>query len=278
MLRSLFKLTGIVEQSGENRSHLPQITSMPKDLRIYAIGDIHGMSKHAAEMFAEIDRDVASTRDGGRAIVVSLGDYLDRGPNSREVIDLLAMRSRLHGDNFIALRGNHEDVFLRFLEKPEAAGPLWLELGAAATLNSYGVKLPAGRADFKQIREDLSSRLPLEHLIFLQSLRFSFSLYDYFFSHAGARPGIPLLKQTEADLLWGRSSKYEKDVQFEKMIVHGHTPVNQPEMNRSTINIDTGAYATGRLTALKIEPKGISLIEVDSAGSHQSIEYSALPK
>jgi serine/threonine protein phosphatase 1 len=237
------------------------VRSPAAEHRIYAIGDIHGMASLLETMFVRLKSEVASDGWTGGFRVITLGDYIDRGPDSRGVVEILTRESRLLGTDLIALRGNHEDLFLRFLKDPRSSGPAWLDLGGEATLQSYGVKLPLGRPDFIRLRHDLTRRIPLEHLAFLQNLPVSFSNGGYFFCHAEPRPGIPLAKQTQDDLLWHRSP-VQSGSQFERIVVHGHTPVSHPMMRNFSINIDTGAYATQRLTALKIDSHGCSFIEI----------------
>jgi serine/threonine protein phosphatase 1 len=238
------------------------VQSPAAEHRIYAIGDIHGMASLLEAMFVRLKLEVALDGWTGGFQVITLGDYIDRGPDSRGVVERLTRETRLLGRDLIALRGNHEDLFLRFLEDPQACGPAWLDLGGEATLQSYGVKLPLGRPDFIRLRHDLTRRIPLEHLAFLQNLPVSFSAGGYFFCHAEPRSGIPLAKQTQDDLLWHRSSPGQPEAQFERIVVHGHTPVSHPMLRNFSINIDTGAYATQRLTALKIDPHGCSFIEI----------------
>jgi serine/threonine protein phosphatase 1 len=175
-------------------------------------------------------------------------------------VEYLVQQQRLQGNSLVTLRGNHEDILLRFLDEPETYGPEWLPLGGAATLMSYGVNVSGGKVDFAAVRREFAERLPLDHLVFLQGLRLSYELHDFFFSHAGARPGVTLLNQKERDLLWTRWRQSQGDVIFEKVVVHGHTPVEKPEVAGCRINVDTGAYATGRLSALKITPEGVGFL------------------
>jgi serine/threonine protein phosphatase 1 len=148
----------------ERTSTFAQIRTA-EGLRIYAIGDIHGMLKLAIEIFAKIDEDCAEW--DGDVIIVGLGDYIDRGPDAKAVLEYLILRSRIQKSRFLALRGNHEDLLLRFLDKPEIFGPDWLQLGGEATLSSYGVVLSGNRQKFSALREELVRRLPIEHLRFV---------------------------------------------------------------------------------------------------------------
>ena len=193
------------------------------------------------------------------SIQVFLGDYIDRGPASREVIDLLIERKRK--DHVISLKGNHEDYALRFLSEPSILSS-WKNIGGLSTMVSYGVT-PTRRDDrYAQLETAMAfvQAIPESHLQFLQDLSLSFTFGDYFFVHAGVRPGIPLHKQSNQDLLSIRNEFLLHEEDFGKVIVHGHTPAAQPEVLVNRINIDTGAYATGRLTCLVLESDEIGFI------------------
>ncbi|MEJ2373895.1 MAG: metallophosphoesterase family protein [Pseudolabrys sp.] len=217
--------------------------------RIYAIGDIHGRLDLLERAIAAIARDVAE--HGPAALTVTVGDYIDRGPASRGVIDLLAQDP--FAAPLVALKGNHEDMLEAFLADP-AVGPHWLDNGGLATLRSYGVDLRGqGRADFAAARDALRAALPPAHRDFLRGLRTWFSAGDYFFCHAGVRPGVALDCQREEDLIWIRGEFLASTEDFGKTVVHGHTPVPEPEVRPNRIGIDTGAYASGRLTCVVLD-------------------------
>ena len=187
-----------------------------------------------------------------RAIQVFLGDYVDRGPASREVFDLLIERESTHRSVF--LKGNHEMLLARFPTEPSILDD-WQRLGGLETLMSYGIT-PSINADASmqtKLAVAFDQALPESHRRFLADLQTSFTCGDYFFVHAGVRPGVPLTKQREEDLLWIRQEFLLCEDDFGKIIVHGHTPVLQPDIRQNRINIDTGAYATGRLTCLVLE-------------------------
>jgi serine/threonine protein phosphatase 1 len=247
-----------------NKMNRPERTSIfartrtAEGLRIYAIGDIHGMLELATKIFNKIDEECA--RFDGDVIIVGLGDYIDRGPNSKAVLEYLLQRSRMQKCRLVALRGNHEDLLLRFLDEPEVFGQDWLQLGGEATLASYGVALSGRRQKYAALRKDLVSCLPVEHLAFLQSLPLTFEHLSLFFSHAGARPGIALFNQAERDLLWTRWRESDDALLFEKILIHGHTPVVEPVAAGGRINVDTGAYATGRLSAVRISSDGYDFL------------------
>jgi serine/threonine protein phosphatase 1 len=223
----------------------------PVGERIYAVGDIHGRADLLVALLARIDDDL-SARPIGDAVQVFLGDYIDRGPDSRQVLDLLIDRQRQH--KVLCLKGNHEVYAVQALREPSVVSE-WLKMGGVATLLSYGV-MPASHDDVQTQRETAAAfrrALPDSHQHFLRRLALSFSYGDYFFAHAGVRPEIPLQQQYERDLLWIRDDFLLHEEDFGKVVIHGHTPTPEPEIRSNRINIDTGAYATGRLTCLVLE-------------------------
>ncbi|MFB9268828.1 metallophosphoesterase family protein [Bradyrhizobium erythrophlei] len=244
-------------------SALRQLTSttkprLPDGVRIYAISDIHGCAHLLRQMFRVIDADVAHSRPY-RAIEVYMGDYIDRGPDTRRTLDLLVERARR--GNVVFLKGNHE-AFLGEVVRDPSRLPDWLRVGGLQTLLSYGLSpSPAPQEDEQRtlIRE-LAAAMPPLHREFLGRLRLSFTCGDFFFVHAGVRPGTPLTEQREADLLWIRDEFLQSKKNFGKYIVHGHTPVRSAEILPNRANIDTGAYATGNLTLLSIQ--GSSMLAV----------------
>jgi len=189
---------------------------------------------------------------GPDAVTVTLGDYVDRGPASREVLDLLA--GNPFPTAYVALKGNHEAVFERFLSAGEG-GDHWRKFGGVETLHSYGVPVSdvmMGR-NFESAAERLRGALPDAHRGFLASLKTSYTRGGYFFCHAGVRPGVALDRQSDADLLWIREDFLASTVDFGKIVVHGHTPVEAPDVRSNRINIDTGAFITGQLTCVVLE-------------------------
>lgn len=218
--------------------------------QLYVIGDIHGRLDLLDRVIAAIRRDVEA--HGGDALTVTLGDYIDRGPASRGVLD------RLIANPFptphVALKGNHEELLESFLADP-TVGQHWRKLGGLETLHSYGVpvaELMVGR-NFEEAADRLRAALPAQHVNFLRSLKISFSHGNYFMCHAGVRPGVPLERQSEEDLLWIRDEFLNSTMDFGKIVVHGHTPVEEPEVWPNRINIDTGAFATGQLTCVVLD-------------------------
>jgi serine/threonine protein phosphatase 1 len=224
---------------------------IPNGMRVYAIGDVHGRADLLNAVFDRID---ATLQDHPikQSVQVFLGDYIDRGPNSREVIEALIARKKQH--TMVCLKGNHESYAVQFLSDPSVLAE-WTQFGGIQTLLSYGVK-PSSRDDPRPPQEVAAAfreALPASHRRFLEGLGLSFTCGDFFFAHAGVRPGVPLSQQHEHDLLWIREDFMLHEEDFGKIIVHGHTPAKEPDVRPNRINIDTGAYATGRLTCLVLQ-------------------------
>jgi serine/threonine protein phosphatase 1 len=220
-------------------------------MRVYAIGDVHGQADLLRDVFMHIDADLLA-RPISRPVEVLLGDYIDRGPASREVIELLISRGGHQPMHCLA--GNHEIFVSQFLKNPSVLSA-WKQLGGLSTLTSYGLTPPmnASANEQRELAEAFRRAVPKEHLQFLDNLALTYVCGDFFFTHAGVRPGIPLRRQSKRDLLLIREDFLLHEEDFGKIIVHGHTPVIQPDVRPNRINIDTGAYATGRLTCLVLE-------------------------
>jgi serine/threonine protein phosphatase 1 len=233
---------------------------VPANTRVYAVGDIHGRLDLLTEINQLIHED-AYARQAPRNVVVYLGDYIDRGPQSREVIDEL-IDHPLPGFEQVHLIGNHEDSLLRFLADAQI-GPAWLEYGGLATLHSYRVKTidPRSTRDLLRAQEELREKLPDRHLRFLRGLSPWHVEGDYYFVHAGVRPGVPLDGQVPEDFLWIRDTFLESNAEFGKIIVHGHTITDDPVVRHNRIGIDTGAFASGKLTCLVLEGEAWSFIQ-----------------
>jgi serine/threonine protein phosphatase 1 len=234
-------------------------TAVPDGIRIYAVGDVHGCADLLSRLFSLIDGDLAA-RPISRPIEVFLGDYIDRGPASRQVIDCLIERGLIR--ETVCLKGNHEAFLSEFLHDP-AVMQEWQKFGGIQTLLSYGIVAKPNLNPIEQtgVAKALVEALPQSHHRFLAALRSWFLCGDFVFVHAGIRPGVPFEEQKEEDLLWIRDDFLSSDDDFGKIIVHGHTPVARPDVRPNRINIDTGAYATGRLTCLIIEQDRISFAQ-----------------
>jgi serine/threonine protein phosphatase 1 len=221
-------------------------------LRIYAVGDIHGRFDLLEALVAKIRRDTEEQRPA-RTIEVFLGDYVDRGPQSREVIDWMIAAPPVT-EQRICLLGNHEDILLSALDDTSAMEN-WLFNGGGETLLSYGVTARAlgGEAGLIELQQGFRAALPAAHLEFLASLRRSVSIAPYLFVHAGIRPGRAIEEQDPVDLVWIREPFLHSDADFGCVVVHGHTPATHPEVRHNRINIDTGAVFTGCLTCVVLE-------------------------
>jgi serine/threonine protein phosphatase 1 len=227
---------------------------VPDGERVYAVGDIHGRDDLLGLLHRAIAEDMRRTPQISlRTLVVYLGDYIDRGPCAADVLERL-IHAPLPGCRSVHLRGNHEDMMLDFLDSGTDA--LWLANGGGATLASYGIDADIFRTDIEtlqRLRLRLQAALPARHLQFLRGLADYCCCGDYFFVHAGVRPGRPLDDQDRHDLTWIRGPFLASNVDFGKRIVHGHTIVTQPEVRTNRIGIDTGACFSGRLTCLVLE-------------------------
>ena len=220
---------------------------------IYAIGDVHGC---LGELHALEDMIVADAAGmAGEKWLVMLGDYIDRGPSSAQVIDHL-LAPPPAGFQRTCLVGNHEEMLLAFLENPRRGGD-WLENGGDTTLASYGVDLQRlKRSSAKAKAAALDALMPLEHREFLKGLPILVDVPGYAFVHAGLAPGVPLDRQDDADLIWIRERFLDAVPTPGLVVVHGHTPGTEPVVKPARIGIDTAAYATGRLTAVRIGADG----------------------
>lgn len=227
----------------------PRTTSVPEDTRVYAVGDIHGRADLLYKLMEKIHDDAGASQET-RIVLIFLGDYVDRGFQSKEVIDYLLSDAVDQYETYY-LKGNHEAAFETFLSD-SAFGPQWARFGGAETLMSYGIQPPRARtqsAEWEDVCQQLNSVLPNEHRSFLGSLSLYATLGDYVFVHAGLRPGQTLENQAEKDILWIREEFLKDENEFERLVVHGHTPVSSPYRDYRRIAVDTGAYLTGKLTA-----------------------------
>ncbi len=226
---------------------------VPDGIRVYAIGDIHGRNDLLVELLASIEADDVA-RGNAETQIIFLGDLVDRGNDSYGVVET-AMALRASGRNVRFLTGNHEEVFVQACRSGDPKKlRFFLKIGGDATLQSY----PITRAEYVDLDVDqlaarLQSLVPENHLAFLESFEDQIIVGDYAFVHAGIRPGVPLADQKPSDLRWIREEFVGQRGDLEKVIVYGHTIYGAVEERGSRIGIDTGAYASGKLTAIGLE-------------------------
>ena len=241
----------------------------PKGRRTYAVGDIHGRLDLLDQLLAEVERDIAE-RPAAETYLVFLGDLIDRGPQSREVVERLRT---LTSPSFrpVFLIGNHEEVLLRLLGGERGLLRSWLNFGGAECAESYGVD----PRQLKQLPEPdaltmLQQAIPPDHADFLRTFIDTFRFGDYLFVHAGIRPGVDLADQSQRDLRWIRAAFLDDPSDHGFLVVHGHTISEEVDERPNRIGIDTGAYATGILTAIGIENDQRWYLSTDDARSEQT--------
>ncbi|RWM05686.1 metallophosphoesterase [Mesorhizobium sp.] len=239
----------------------------PDGMRLYAIGDVHGRHDLLAAMHRRIERELEYAPSSDWRII-HLGDYVDRGPDSKGVIDFL-IEARERDPRNLMLAGNHDIGFLDFLDRPDPDG-LFMRYGGVQTAASYGVKLSTGSSWFGRPDEVLAhghaalvEALPQAHVDFLRSLSFSVTFGDFFFCHAGIRPGVALESQSPQDLIWIRDAFHDHPGLYPKVIVHGHTPVPEAEVMANRVNVDTLAWQSGMLSALAVDGGDKRIVTVE---------------
>jgi serine/threonine protein phosphatase 1 len=235
--------------------------AVPEDTRVYAIGDVHGRVDLLNDLHGRIVED-ARQNPRPRRVVVYVGDYVDRGLQSRGVIDTL-IEQPLDGFEAVHLKGNHEAMMLQFLADPRA-GSGWLEIGGNATLLSYGVKPKEEQSLLKRLaeaQEQLQRNLPPAHRTFLEGLKLHHTEGDFLFVHAGLKPRVALEAQRERDLLWIRDDFLDSSFDHGKTVVHGHSISWEPEVKDNRINVDTGAFASGVLTCLVLDGPDVAFLQ-----------------
>jgi serine/threonine protein phosphatase 1 len=217
---------------------------------LYVVGDVHGR----LDLLMAIDREIATDAAGGAELpfVILVGDVVDRGEESAGGVDYVLER-QARDERFFCICGNHEALMLDFLQKPSPRHK-WLALGGTATLASYGLDIDhVGRNELTQM---LRRRIPSDHVRFLQELPLAIETEQAFVSHAGIRPGRGLAAQEDMDLMWFRDGMSDDYTASPKLIVHGHDPQPEGKRRGQRINVDTGAYATGVLTAARLGADG----------------------
>ena len=232
--------------------------SSPDGMALYAIGDIHGRSDCLRRMHDLIDRDVATRAAECGVLEIYIGDYVDRGPDSKGVIDLLIARAA--STPIVALKGNHEIMMESFLQG-RIPFEHWRGLGGLETVLSYGVDARELLRRGGVQPSDLAEKVPISHRKFIGELKGLHTAGGYCFVHAGLRPGVAMERQTIEDIAWIREDFLDFPGDFGFTVVHGHTPVPDIEFLPHRINIDTGAYMTNRLSVLRIDAEGVCALE-----------------
>lgn len=233
---------------------------IPEGRRVYAVGDIHGRADLLEKMHEIIAAD-AKAHSHKDLLMVYLGDYLDRGPYVRETIDLL-LTGRPRGFESVHLMGNHEQILLNFLKKPDILS-MWLGVGGLSTLMSYGLKPPGSgftAENAHDLCDELQEKMPREHLDFITNLRPSHQVGDCMFVHAGIRPHVAMEEQNPEDFYWIRDEFLNSEFDHGKLIIHGHTISENIQQHSNRIGVDTGAYATGILSCAVLEDRKVDFL------------------
>jgi len=241
---------------------------------VYAVGDIHGRLDLLEGVIKEIEREAAAAKSGPKVITVFLGDYIDRGPEARGVIDRLIAFRDARPCEIVFLRGNHEQFLLDMIDG-RAEGTAWLDYGGVETLASYGVAWPPplGPRDVKRLGEKLREAVPPAHIQFLRETQLHVEHGDYVFVHAGLRPERLLSEQSDADMLWFRYYSDDEPMHG-KTVVHGHTPRGRPVAGRWRIGIDTEAHDSGALTTARFEGASTTFLKVQVASGKEGTRVS----
>ena len=228
--------------------------TLPKGQRVYAIGDVHGCLDRLVAMH-ELIADDLGERPAEDSVLLHLGDLVDRGPESAQVVDWLAAGPPVPVQRVINLMGNHEYMMLSAIASGESqAADLWLQNGGADSLHSWSVPRRASQADW-------AGYIPKPHLIFLRDLAGYIQFGGYLFVHAGIRPGVPLEQQTRHDMLWIREPFLSSKADHGFVVVHGHTPRREPTVRANRIDIDTGAVIGGVLTCAVLEDDRLGFLQ-----------------
>lgn len=233
----------------------PPEARTPAGTVVYAVGDIHGRSDLLEALQRGIALDIRM-RPAARRVLVYVGDYISRGIDSRRVLDLV-LGWRPAGVEIVTLKGNHEQLLLRFLDGDLKAGRHWLAYGGLAAAAHYGIGIAPDAVDdpatLPRLRQQLAAALPEAHLRLLRHLTLQHGEGGYLFVHAGVAPGVALREQNPRDLIWIRQRFLQSQHDHGAVVVHGHCVANQPEVRHNRIGIDTGAYRSGILTCLVLD-------------------------
>jgi serine/threonine protein phosphatase 1 len=238
---------------------------VPPGRRVYAIGDIHGCDAQLGNLYETIAEDVAR-RPVDEAVLLHIGDYVDRGADTAGVLRRLLRGSPVADMQAVNLVGNHDETMLHALSGDRPAATDWLFAGGRPALESYGI-------DPDSPRESWPENVPREHLAFLRDLALTHREGGYFFVHGGIRPGVPLEQQAREDLLRMRQPFLYSEMDFGAVVVHGHTPVKEPVVRHNRIAIDTGAVFGGKMTCLVLEGETLGFLTADPVGKPVSIAH-----
>ena len=237
--------------------------ALPAGQRVYAIGDVHGCLAELDQLLTMIDADDA-TRARAATTLIFIGDLVDRGPASAQVVERV-IGLQASGRDVRVLAGNHEEVFAGALAGDDKALRMFCRIGGQATALSYGIAADAyERSNYDEIAALLARHVPAAHRLFLAALANTITIGDYTFVHAGVRPDLPLDEQRDEDLRWIRAPFLDYDRPLDRMIVHGHTIADEVERRPHRIGIDTGAYDSGRLSALGLEGEDVWHLQTSS--------------
>lgn len=232
------------------------------DRLTYAIGDIHGYDALFERLIERIRADAELI--GEKPRLVLLGDYVDRGPDSRGVLERVRRLQSAGWCDLVALMGNHEDAMLRFMQEPEF-GPTWREWGGAATAMSYGVQMPfmaTGDNIWAGVSSAFAAAVDAEHITMLRAMPASFAAGDYLFVHAGVDPDRPLSEQGPETFMYIRGRFQRAEKACDKVVVHGHTPEREPANLAWRVGVDTGVYYSGVLTAVRLRGEERAMLQV----------------
>lgn len=235
-----------VEEAVETRA-----ASIGENKRVYAIGDIHGRADLFADLLRRIDNDDADSIPCPTELIL-LGDLIDRGPSSRQVVEHAMLLS--HSGAMRCLKGNHEEIFIRAARGEVAATRFFCRIGGEQTLRSYGLSdADYASMDAQQMTDWMLANIPRAHVDFIDSFEDLIEIGDYVFVHAGIRPHVPLSAQEPEDLRWIRAEFLKCKEAFGKVVIHGHTITQNVDEHANRIGIDTGAYMSGKLTAIGLQ-------------------------
>lgn len=242
---------------------------IPDGHRVYAIGDVHGCLVELNALLATIDQERRANPELEHKIVF-LGDYVDRGPDSKRVVTrLMCLQNR--DPDVTCLRGNHDMALSRFIEDPKHVADWYFRNGGAATLESYGMRAPELNKDRIRVKDLALQLASWFHRTWMTTRPLSLTIGDYMFCHAGIRPGVALDQQSDQDLMWIRDEFHECSKPYDKVIVHGHTARGNVDVRSNRINIDTSCVHTGVLTALVLEGKDWRLLQTSPKATSKII-------